>query len=63
MGLKALRKVLSLLPATVVDQIGNASLRSLADRGEIDSWEVAYEPEGLIAKQAQLKTMKLEDPQ
>ena len=49
-----LRKVLSLLPAAVVEQIGNASFQSLADRGEVDSWEVAYEPEGSIARQARL---------
>ncbi|TAE64734.1 MAG: hypothetical protein EAZ86_26295 [Oscillatoriales cyanobacterium] len=42
-------KILDLLPAGVVEQIGNASFRSLADRGEVDSWSVSYEPEGEIA--------------
>ncbi|TAE15497.1 MAG: hypothetical protein EAZ94_04365 [Oscillatoriales cyanobacterium] len=42
-------KILDLLPAGVVEQIGNASFRSLADRGEVDSWSVSYESEGEIA--------------
>ena len=54
-----LQKVLSLLPATVVERIGNASFQSLADRGEVDSWEVAYEPEGSIARQARLIDTKV----
>ena len=54
-----LRKVLNLLPAAVVEQIGNASFRSLADRGEVDSWIVAYEPEGSIARQARLIDTKV----
>lgn len=42
-------KILDMLPIGVVEQIGNASFRSLADRGEVDSWSVSYEPEGEIA--------------
>jgi hypothetical protein len=42
-------KILDMLPIGVVEQIGNASFRSLADRGEVNSWSVSYEPEGEIA--------------
>lgn len=52
-------KILNLLPAGVVEQIGNASFRSLADRGEVDSWTVAYEPEGTIARQCRVKSTEV----
>lgn len=45
-----LAQILNLLPASAVEEIGNASFKSLANRGEVYSWEASYEPEGSIAQ-------------
>lgn len=56
------KQILNLLPAFVVEEIGNASFKSLADRGEVCSWSVAYEPEASIAqKDRQARKEKEED--